>query len=107
MKEDTVKIILSVVFVIAMFLYINLVGIESSTDVANEEQIDAMDTVENEVMNEPDILLAPPIINEINPDTDLSGVEIPSFLDSFNEDALEGEFDDVQAGIDLLNNPLQ
>jgi len=33
--------------------------------------------------------------------------EALDFLEAFNEDELEEESGDVQAGIDLLNNPLQ
>ena len=107
MNQDTVKIILAVVFVAAMFVYINIYGTGNSTEMTNEDQIKTMDTVEDEVMNEADIPLAPPVIREIEPSTDSDEAEIPSFLDSFDENALESEFDDVQTGIDLLNNPLQ
>ena len=103
MNQETVKIILAVIFVAVMLVYINVRGEAALPEVNDEVVMEIADTLENGTEDS----TAPPVTTEPEPVAEPEVVETPSFLDSFDEDALIGEYDDVQTGIDLLNNPLQ
>ena len=107
MNQDTVKIILAVIFVAAMFVYINVRKEAVLPEVNDEVIVETADTPENVVDNEPGGSPVSPVTTDPESAVEPEVLRIPSFLDSFDEDTLIGESDDVQAGIDLLNNPLQ
>jgi len=94
-----------------MVLYANL---PDSNMVTTPEPAMVVDLMENEPIEEVAEATSPPVNEEIEvapvESVDVeepTATEIPPFLESFDESALESEFDDVQTGIDLLNNPLQ
>jgi len=111
MNQQTAIIAFSVIFVFSVIFYANL---DNQGEVAPSEPAMVVDLIEdgtvgdvsgdippatNEVINiEPE----EPVVTEESTDT-----ETPPILEAFDDNALEGEFDDIQTGIDLLNNPLQ
>ena len=111
MNQQTATIITAVIFAAVFAFYLALPG---SGDVVEPETAIVVDVIEEVVNDTPgngerqEI----PTVSEETPeesadDSGSTATDTPDFLDSFDEGLLEEEFDDVQTGIDLLNNPLQ
>lgn len=108
MDQEKAVTIFSVIFLAAILVYVNLPpSVEVETG-QSASVVDAIpDVISNFTIDEPE----PTEINEASEtsgptETDQGNEELFD-LDSLDEDALEGEFQDIQSGIDLLNNPLQ
>ena len=109
MNQQTATISFAIIFFLVLGLYLAFFGAENP-EVSSP-------TVITEVSDEEEPL--PKFtgdVPEIIPERDEEGATAPEpvntgtpppIFDSFDEEALGEEFDDIQAGIDLLNNPLR
>lgn len=112
MSQQTATIIFSVIFLIAFGVYVNLVPVHEPVSEQSAGIIE-IDAEEEETLEEPESPSTneAPVAEEVEIENGGAGAEpadneTPSFS-SFDETELESEFEDIQAGIDLLNNPLR
>ena len=103
MKEQT-TIIVAILFVLVFSIYLVFYSGES---IAPPEPEMVTEVLDIPVGDDTETELSGEEFDALNDAEMQTAPETPDFLDSFDEGALEEEFDDVQSGIDLLNNPLQ
>lgn len=109
MSQQTATISFTIIFFLAFGLYFRFF--------VTEKPEVPEPTVITEVSNEKESLPeftgdAPEVISEkdegdVTVQEPAATATPPPVFDSFNEDALGKEFDNIQTGIDLLNNPLR
>ena len=107
LNQQTATISFAIIFMVAIFFYADtrtkenvIAEPEATTSVAEISDGFVTSDIENIPTPEPESV---DIENTPAPDV----TETPPFLDSLDEDALGKEFENIQAGIDLLNNPLR
>ena len=112
MNRQTTTIIFSIIFVFTFTLYLGFLNTKEPAHTEPTLKTKITGNVESASVpkSEPGdkTTQTPPESESKNKDLQAStNTDASSFLDSFDENSLEGESSNVQAGIDLLNNPLQ
>jgi len=106
MKQEAAIIIFSVIFIVMFGLYLSLGIVE---DAPVRETATVVDALDEPIENSAEDADAASLQQAPEDEQDIAkSIEVDtSLLDSFDQQDIEGEFEDVQIGIDLLNNPLQ
>jgi len=109
MKQEAATIIFAIIFIAVLGFYLVLNTTEDASMPETAIIADVLDEpTENSQEEIVDVLPQQTLEEEQDVAAGVTDeVDASSFLDSFDSQAIEGEFEDVQAGIDLLNNPLQ
>ena len=109
MNQQTATISFAIIFLVVFGLYFKFFIAENSktpTSTAITEVVSEEESVPEFIDVTPDVIFEEDNSSATSQESTSSEEQPPAF-DSFNEDALGKEFDDIQTGIDLLNNPLR
>jgi len=107
MKQEAATIIFATIFIIAFVFYLNLGVTKDASIHETATLVDALDEPVENLAEDTDTAPTQPTPEDEQAIAKSDEIDTSSFLDSFNEQNIEEEFEDIQTGIDLLNNPLQ
>lgn len=105
MSKENIQIVAAVVFVFLLIFYFPRVITEDTVIPEPETAVEPVTEDSAEKAAAPPAAKGEGDVTES--DSQDEEDKTPDFLDSFDEGVLGKESDDIQSGLDLLNNPLQ